>query len=166
MTRPVVRIALGALAALVVLLAIAASGPDVRPQVERLLLAVVPAAVLVGLGAAVVRAHPVPTLTALEDTRPGTDRPPLPSELRWLAGTFSPQGGGWRGAPPVPARAPIRRLGIERLRARGLDLDRPDHAALAHRLAGDHLWAIVATPLDQPLTGIDVRHALAHLEAL
>lgn len=167
MNRAVVRIAALALGAAVVLVLVGAANPTARPQVERLLLAVVAAAVLTGIGVAVVRAHPVAAPSALDGDGDGaSDRPPLPSELRWLAGTFAPTGGlGWRSGP-TPARAPIHRLGRERLRARGLDLDRPDHAAIAHRLAGDHLWAIVATPLDRPLPPIDIDDALTHLEAL
>lgn len=168
MSRPVVRIAVATLAVVAIVIGLAADDPALRPQAERLIVLAIAGAVVAGVALALARAHPPAAVTAFD--RPVTgpvDRPPLPSELRWIAGTFTaPTGFSARRLPAVGGRNAIQRLGRERLRARGLDLDRPEHIAVARRLTGEHLWAIVATPPDVPLPGIDVDDALTHLEAL
>lgn len=168
MSRPIAKILLATVVGVVVVLAVAAADPTFQPQAERLLVLCVAAAVIAGLALALWRAHPTPAATALDAARrDSVERPPLPSELRWIAGTFTaPTGFSARRAQSVGGRIAIQRLGRERLRARGIDLERPEHHARARQLAGEHLWAIVFTPPDHPLSGIDLDDALTHLEAL
>ena len=73
--------------------------------------------------------------------------------------------GSWRGQN-VGGRAHVHRLGRERLAARGLDVDDPAHATTVRSLTGEHLWVLVATPLDRPVRNVDLDAALDRLEAL
>jgi hypothetical protein len=126
--------------------------PVVRPLVERFVVLTLAGAVVTAIVMAAARAHPEPAVTDL-DPRPATGpvRGTLPLELRRVAGTFDrPVGvGSWRGQN-VGGRSHVHRLGRERLAARGLDADDPDHAATVRALTGEHLWVLVSTPLDRP----------------
>jgi hypothetical protein len=166
--RPI-TIPAGIAAVIVALLvAAAATNPIVRPIVERFVLLALAAGVITGLVMAVARAHPEPAGTDLDPRHVDLPEPgALPLELRRVAGTFvRPVGvASWRGQS-VGGRALIYRMGRERLAARGLDVDDPTHAPHAHALTGEHLWVLVATPLDRPVRHVDVDAALDRLEAL
>ncbi len=154
------------LVVLVLLWTVAEGHPVIRPQVERLaVLAVAVAALVVVLGAG-IRSHPEPAVTDL-DRPPGSPSPEdLPRELRRIAEAVAQPPGTRPDGGPDGARATIHRIGRERLRARGLDPDDPRTAGAAQDLAGEHLWALVATPPDRPVPPIDVQAALDRVEAL
>jgi hypothetical protein len=159
-----------AIAGVLVMLLVAAAvrHPIVRPIVERFVLLTIAAGVVIGLVMAIARAHPEPASTDLDPKRVTLPEPgSLPIELRRVAGTFErPVGvGSWRGQN-VGGRALIYRMGRERLAARGLDVDDPDHAPFVQPLVGEHLWVLVTTPLDRPVRHVDIDAALDRLEAL
>jgi hypothetical protein len=166
--RPLLVPVGAALVVLTLLWAAAHTHPVVRPIVERFVVLTIAGAVLTAIVMAGARAHPEPAATDLDPARVVLPEPGiLPLELRRVAGTFDrPVGvGSWRGQN-VGGRVAIHRLGRERLVARGLDPDEPAHVEAARALAGEHLWVLVATPLDRPVRHVDVDAALDRLEAL
>ncbi|HEU5152109.1 MAG TPA: hypothetical protein VFU19_16565 [Iamia sp.] len=168
MNRPLLAPAGVALAILLALAAAAHTHPIVRPLVERLAVLTVAGLVIAALVMAAGRAHPEPAVTDLDPSPLARAEPAaLPQALRRVAGTFDrPVGvGSWRGQN-VGGRSHVHRLGRERLAARGLDVDDPDHEPAVRALAGEHLWVLVSTPLDRPVRNVDLDAALDRLEAL